>query len=87
MFVKAAALIAALLAVGGASAAPNSSLAGCTIIGTSGVDYLDGTAGPDVICGLGGKDIITGGRAVAVDRKSTRLNSSHPQLSRMPSSA
>ena len=62
MFVKAAALIAALLAVGGASAAPNSSLAGCTIIGTPGPDYLDGTPGPDVMCGLGGKDILTGGR-------------------------
>src|SRR5213595_3464254 len=31
---------------------------------------------------LGGKD-----RAMLLDRKSTRLNSSHPQLSRMPSSA
>ena len=29
----------------------------------------------------------TGGDAIAVDRKSTRLNSSHIQKSRMPSSA
>ena len=27
------------------------------------------------------------GRKISSDRKSTRLNSSHPQLSRMPSSA
>ena len=27
------------------------------------------------------------GQLLSVDRKSTRLNSSHPQLSRMPSSA
>ena len=38
-----------------------------------------------------GETILVGGapsyEAAVVDRKSTRLNSSHPQLSRMPSSA
>ena len=34
-----------------------------------------------------GKDKIAAGYAKLVDRKSTRLNSSHPSSSRMPSSA
>ena len=33
------------------------------------------------------KGIVTGGLIVFIDRKSTRLNSSHIQKSRMPSSA
>jgi PAS domain-containing protein len=33
----------------------------CTIVGTSGADYLHGKPGPDVICGRGGNDQIAGG--------------------------
>jgi len=36
----------------------------CTIIGTSGDDYLPGTNGDDVICGLGGDDEIYGGNGI-----------------------
>ena len=36
---------------------------------------------------LGGSRIQIGGPAGALDRKSTRLNSSHTDISRMPSSA
>ena len=43
---------------------------------------VDGGAGNDRITGSPLADSLTGG-----DRKSTRLNSSHPRLSRMPSSA
>ena len=51
----------------------------------TGVDLIDG---PDVdivgdICDLGVEDVAD----LVVDRKSTRLNSSHLKLSRMPSSA
>ena len=44
-------------------------------------------SGPKIV---GGTVVITNGRITAVgtkDRKSTRLNSSHSQQSRMPSSA
>jgi Ca2+-binding RTX toxin-like protein len=34
--------------------------AGCTVVGTSGRDFLRGTPGRDVICGLGGDDVLTG---------------------------
>ena len=34
--------------------------AGCTVVGTSGRDFLKGTPGRDVICGLGGDDVLTG---------------------------
>jgi hypothetical protein len=34
--------------------------AGCTVIGTSGRDYLRGTAKADVICGLDGDDVLMG---------------------------
>lgn len=34
--------------------------AGCTIIGTSGRDYLSGTPKADVICGLDGDDVLMG---------------------------
>lgn len=34
--------------------------AGCTVVGTSGRDFLKGTSGRDVICGLGGDDVLTG---------------------------
>ena len=34
--------------------------AGCTVIGTSGRDFLRGTPGRDVICGLGGGDVLRG---------------------------
>ena len=34
--------------------------AGCTVVGTSGRDFLRGTRGRDVICGLGGDDVLTG---------------------------
>jgi uncharacterized repeat protein (TIGR01451 family) len=33
----------------------------CTVMGTSGDDYLKGTSGDDVICGLGGADTILPG--------------------------
>ena len=32
----------------------------CTILGTSGADFLRGTGGRDVICGLGGNDVVLG---------------------------
>jgi Ca2+-binding RTX toxin-like protein len=34
--------------------------AGCTVVGSSGRDFLRGTPGRDVICGLGGDDVLTG---------------------------
>jgi Ca2+-binding RTX toxin-like protein len=37
---------------------PPAGLLRCTIMGTSGADFLTGTSGDDVICGLGGRDEI-----------------------------
>ena len=37
--------------------------------------------------GIAEQHIVTGKQSVLLDRKSTRLNSSHRSLSRMPSSA
>ena len=48
--------------------------------GINGKDGVDGKDGADGLNGADGKDGNT-------DRKSTRLNSSHPSRSRMPSSA
>jgi Ca2+-binding RTX toxin-like protein len=58
---------AVLLGAVGASARTTQSITyaghtyACTIVGTSGNDFLVGTAGRDVICGLGGNDVLTGG--------------------------
>ena len=69
VLVKAALAIAALLAAAGASAAPNSSLAGCTITGTSGPDLARRNPWPRchvrpwrqrLISGLGGNDRLLG---------------------------
>ena len=49
------------------------------------VDRLNGKI--SVSMGFTATDAIEGGRYVYEDRKSTRLNSSHIPLSRMPSSA
>ena len=50
---------------------------------------LSGKAGSKFgnIAGPGGSGIQLNGTALMTDRKSTRLNSSHLKLSRMPSSA
>ena len=40
-----------------------------------------------VDAGVSGIDIMHGDLKIKIDRKSTRLNSSHSQQSRMPSSA
>ena len=63
--------------LGGASAAPAVDLLGSLDSGPSPTSDLADLAG------LGG----LGGSSVSVDRKSTRLNSSHRCTSRMPSSA
>jgi Tol biopolymer transport system component len=39
---------------------PQPGTAGCTILGSNGVDVLDGTPARDVICGLGGNDTLRG---------------------------
>ena len=46
-----------------------------------------GPIGPAGSAGSNGKSVLNGTRAPLSDRKSTRLNSSHIPLSRMPSSA
>ena len=60
--------------------APNASSVVLTISDPE-PQVIDGTPGDDVLEGGFGNDTIFG------DRKSTRLNSSHPSRSRMPSSA
>ena len=44
-------------------------------------DFVEAVLGKDYI------EILVGGKQNATDRKSTRLNSSHTTVSRMPSSA